>query len=375
MSSTIKNSEFCKYRDKKVINTVDQINELITNYGRTNEKLNTYLIRHDKKKDVSIFKSMTFYVFTQIACVLTVCTIVFSIGLLIGNRLVSRSSIIHAVHDEPSFDERSRVELIKTPHNETYLKGDFSVSFNVIYDNMFMGTFISSVLLLYYPSNDIGLSPDEICYSEKLDHQINSVAASTSNEEFTWKNIAINKNSSLEEKLKQFDRIGEMLNEFRKEESLMFLNSSILSYQRVKDVIYMNDKLFDKLKVYPIAGSDTTMSPGLVQGLNNITVTISLQHKVSKANGITSDAKLLEYLTADCKKGRVYLQIHFVVSHIKTIFFRTQPQSGIFLPFQVPCIIAENTKSLYDPSTFRVNVIKNYNIQKNAIKHINFFIN
>ncbi|KOB89043.1 hypothetical protein PFDG_04105 [Plasmodium falciparum Dd2] len=103
-----------------------------------------------------------------------------------------------------------------------------------------------------------------------------------------------------------------------------------------------------------------------MQGINSINVLISINHSIQ-------DKHILQNLINDCKNQRIYIQLQFGNIQIKTILFRFQPQMGSFLPFYIPCKIKNKRKT--DKNEFRLNVIKNYKVQKSAIKNINFFIN
>ncbi|GAW81293.1 hypothetical protein, conserved [Plasmodium gonderi] len=351
-------ANLCKYKNKKIVKTIDDINEFVKTYPRTNRELNTYIIKKDKGSDVSLLKSFIFYIFTQITSILAVCLVLFCIGFLIGNHISSKSSVINSVIYNFYFpnDIGANFYVVnnKLNSNGNYMNQanntlslDVIINFNFDYNNLFMGTLISSVLLYYYPANDIGLGANEFCYSSKSGILLRK-QEKYSKGEFT-----------------NFHKNDELFRIFAKENSLVFLNYSMKMKQRAQ-ITYINDLLYENLDVYPIGGSDITISPGLMQGINSIHALVSINHTVK-------DKTILDRLTNDCKKGRIYVQLHFSSIQIKTILFRFQPQTGIFLPFRVPCKIIPETKRLNNE--YRLSIIKNYNVQKSAIKNINFFIN
>ncbi|CRH00399.1 conserved Plasmodium protein, unknown function [Plasmodium relictum] len=344
--NTINDIDFCKYKNKNVLKTINDVNELIKKYPRTNRELNTYIIKKDKVNDVSLLKSFVFYIFTQITSILAVCLVIFCIGFLIGNHISSKSSLINSINYNFYLSDEKSAELYMNSESNI-LRLDIMINFNFDYYNLFMGTLISNVLLYYYPSNDIGLTADEFCYNfkkrkkekPKISPQKTSLTKSTEN--------------------------IEIFKKFIEEESLIFLNYSIKMDNNVK-ITYINDLLFENLFAYPIGGSDITISPGIMQGVNSINALISINHTIN-------DKSVLDKLLNDCKKGRIYIQLHIGNNQIKTIIFRFKPQTGTFLPFSIPCKIQRNV--ITKNNEFRLNVIKNYKIQKSSIKNINFFIN
>ncbi|ANQ08648.1 Uncharacterized protein PCOAH_00028970 [Plasmodium coatneyi] len=350
-------ANLCKYKNKKIVKTIDDINEFVKTYPKTNRELNTYIIKKDRGSEVSLLKSFVFYIFTQITSILAVCLVIFCIGFLIGNHISSKSSVVNSViyNFYLANDVGAQLYVGKlAKQNGTHgsqvqdtLALDLMINFNFDYNNLFMGTLIGKVLLYYYPANDIGVGAEEHCYRNGT---YIALARSTINpRQFPkWQ-----KNDE------------ELFENFAKENSLIFLNYA-MKMKKEAQITYINDLLFENLNAYPIGGADITISPGIMQGINSINALVSINH-------IITDKTLLQQLINDCKKGRIYVQLHFASNQIKTILFRFQPQTGIFLPFRIPCEIKSHDRS---PSNeFRLSVIKNYNVQKTAIKNINFFIN
>ncbi|KJP85624.1 hypothetical protein AK88_04737 [Plasmodium fragile] len=348
----------CKYRNKKIVKTIDDINEFVKRYPRTNRELNTYIIKKDRGSEVSLLKSFVFYIFTQITSILAVCLVIFCIGFLIGNHISSKSSVVNSVIHNFYLANDIGAQLYVTKlanKNDRHgsqmhdtLALDLMINFNFDYNNLFMGTLIGKVLLYYYPANDIGLRGEDYCYHNSRNSALSHSIMGPGGKYPKW-----NKNDE------------ELFDIFAKENSLIFLNYA-MKMKREAQITYINDLLFENLNAYPIGGADITISPGIMQGINSINALVSINH-------IITDKTLLQHLVNDCKKGRIYVQLHFTSNQIKTILFRFQPQTGIFLPFKIPCEIKSYDKS---PSNeFRLTVIKNYNVQKTAIKNINFFIN
>ncbi|CRG93033.1 conserved Plasmodium protein, unknown function [Plasmodium gallinaceum] len=344
--NTITDIYNCKYKNKNVLKTINDINELINKYPRTNRELNTYIIKKNSTNDISLLKSFVFYVFTQIISILAVCLVIFCIGFLIGNHISSKSSIMNSINYNFYLSYDNGAELYMNSESNI-LRLDIMINFNFDYNNLFMGTLINNMLLYYYPSNDIGLVADEFCYNFEGIKKENG-------------KISPPKTSFIKSAVSD-----EIFKKFLKEESLIFLNYSIKMDNNVK-ITYINDLLFENLFAYPIGGSDITMSPGIMQGINSINALISINYNVD-------DKNILDKLLDDCKKGRIYIQLHSGNNQIKTILFRFQPQTGVFLPFSIPCKIKRNT--IIKNNEFRLNVIKNHKIQKSAIKNINLFIN
>ncbi|SBS86299.1 hypothetical protein POVCU2_0036400 [Plasmodium ovale curtisi] len=400
--SGVQDPDLCKYRNKKVVKTVDDINEFIKDYPRTNRELNTYIIKKDRGNDVSFLKSFIFYIFTQITSVLAVCLVIFCIGFLIGNHISSKSSVINSVNYNVYLGNDVGAELVirsnsgasKVDSNVGEAKDSSNVAgakegsnvggakegsnvggekegsnvggaisddegypifrvnvminFNFDYNNLFMGTLISNVLLYYYPANDIGLSAEEMCYNVQ---------------NYTFTNTVLSSNRETKKSYKDND---EMYTNFLKEESLIFFNYAIKTNNNI-NITYVNDVLFENLNSYPIGGSDITISPGIMQGTNSINALASIHH-------IVKDQNILYHLLNDCKKGRIYLKLHLGEAQIKTILFHFQPQIGFFLPFKIPCTVKKGAV-IGEHDEFRLNVIKNYKVQKAAIQNINFFMN
>ncbi|GAB66802.1 hypothetical protein PCYB_101520 [Plasmodium cynomolgi strain B] len=340
-------ANLCKYKNKKIVKTIDDINEFVKTYPRTNRELNTYIIKKDRGNEVSLLKSFVFYIFTQITSILAVCLVIFCIGFLIGNHISSKSSLVNSViyNFYPANDIGAQLFLAKHANpndrqgNQVHdtLALDLMINFNFDYNNLFMGTLIGKVLLYYYPANDIGVRGEEYCY-------------------YNSKNNVLTQ--SMMSPRRQFPKSQknheELFDIFEKENSLIFLNYA-MKMKREAQITYINDLLFENLNAYPIGGADITISPGIMQGINSINALVSINH-------IIRDKTLLHHLLNDCKKGRIY-----------TILFRFQPQTGIFLPFKIPCEMKSYDRS--SSNEFRLSVIKNYNVQKTAIKNINFFIN
>ncbi|KAI4837717.1 hypothetical protein MKS88_003132 [Plasmodium brasilianum] len=359
--SSLNDREFYKYRNKKVIKTIDDINEFIKKFPRTNRELNTYIIKKDRGSDVSLFKSLIFYIFTQITSIVAVCLVIFCIGFLIGNHISSKSSIINSVNH--NFYLANNIGAVlhkgmstipsKTDINneKNLLKLDLIINIIFDYNNLFMGTLVSKVLLYYYPSNDIGLNANEFCFNTR------KYMFGASNSGIPSKTLSSNKLHDVD---------VELFKNFIKEESLIFLNYSIKKKDNNTKITFINDVLFEHLHAYPIGGSDITISPGIMQGINSINALVSINHTIT-------DENLYEMLLNDCKKGRIYIQLYFGSNQIRTILFRFQAKIGVFLPFRVPCQVRSNIK--IENSEFRMSVIKNYHVQKAAIKNINFFIN
>ncbi|EUD68387.1 hypothetical protein C922_01407 [Plasmodium inui San Antonio 1] len=351
-------ANLCKYKNKKIVKTIDDINEFVKTYPRTNRELNTYIIKKDRGREVSLLKSFVFYIFTQITSILAICLVIFCIGFLIGNHISSKSSLINSVIDNfyaaNDIGAQLYVQTVANPNDgqgsEVHhaLALDLIINFNFDYNNLFMGTLIGKVLLYYYPANDIGVRDEEYCY---YNGKNNAVAQSMRNPGRQFPKWQKNEE--------------ELFDIFAKENSLIFLNYA-MKMKKKSEITYINDLLFENLNAYPIGGADITISPGIMQGINSINALVSINHLIT-------DKTLLNHLMKDCEKGRIYVQLHFASNQIKTIFFRFQPQTGIFLPFRILCEIKSHDKS---PSNeFRLSVIKNYNVQKTAIKNINFFIN
>ncbi|KNG78645.1 hypothetical protein PFMG_04833 [Plasmodium falciparum IGH-CR14] len=232
---------------------------------------------------------------------------------------------------------------------------DIMINFNFDYNNIFLGTLISNILLYYYPSNNIGLNSSDICYNSNNFNDDNNLFIKEYNKR---------KNDGMDS-FSNYNINKELFNLFIKEESLIFLNYSIKTDNNIK-ITFINNTLYDDLIKYPIGGSDISISPGIMQGINSINVLISINHSIQ-------DKHILQNLINDCKNQRIYIQLQFGNIQIKTILFRFQPQMGSFLPFYIPCKIKNKRKT--DKNEFRLNVIKNYKVQKSAIKNINFFIN
>ncbi|SBT36028.1 hypothetical protein POVWA2_030160 [Plasmodium ovale wallikeri] len=373
--SGVQDPDLCKYRNKRVVKTVDDINEFIKDYPRTNRELNTYIIKKDRGNDVSFLKSFIFYIFTQITSVLAVCLVIFCIGFLIGNHISSKSSVINSVNYNVYLGNDVGAELVirsnsgapnvdgnvgeaKEGSNAGGAKSDdegypifrvnVMINFNFDYNNLFMGTLISNVLLYYYPANDIGMSSEEMCYNVQ---------------NYKFRNTVLSSNRESNKSYKDND---EMYRNFLKEESLIFFNYSIKTNNNI-NITYVNNVLFENLNSYPIGGSDITISPGIMQGTNSINALASIHH-------IVKDKEILYNLLNDCKKGRIYLKLHLGEAQIKTILFHFQPQIGFFLPFKIPCTVKKGAV-IGEHDEFRLNVVKNYKVQKAAIQNINFFMN
>ncbi|CAG9474804.1 conserved Plasmodium protein, unknown function [Plasmodium vivax] len=352
-------ANFSKYKNKKIVKTIDDINEFVKTYPRTNRELNTYIIKKDRGSEVSLLKSFVFYIFTQITSILAVCLVIFCIGFLIGNHMSSKSSVVNSViynfYSAKDLGAQLYVVRDANPNDgeggqvHDTLALDLMINFNFDYNNLFMGTLIGKALLYYYPANDIGVRGEEYCYSDGKNGEVAQPMMMSARRQFS--------------KWQQKDE--KLLAIFEKENSLIFLNYA-MKMKREAQITYINDLLLENLNAFPIGGADVTISPGIMQGINSINALVSINHMIS-------DQALLHHLTNDCKKGRIYVQLHFASNQIKTILFRFQPQTGMFLPFRIPCEIKSHEKS---PSNeFRLSVIKNYNVQKTAIKNINFFIN
>ncbi|CAA9988570.1 conserved Plasmodium protein, unknown function [Plasmodium knowlesi strain H] len=348
----------CKYKNKKIVKTIDDINEFVKTYPRTNRELNTYIIKKDRGSEVSLLKSFVFYIFTQITSILAVCLVIFCIGFLIGNHISSKSSVVNSViyNSYSPNDIGAQLYVGKLANQNERQRSqvhdalglDLMINFNFDYNNLFMGTLIGKVLLFYYPANDIGVRSEEYCYRNSTYSALAQFMMSPKRQFPKWQ-----KNHE------------ELYAIFAKENSLIFLNYA-MKMKREAEITYINDLLFENLNAYPIGGADITISPGIMQGINSINALVSINH-------IITDKTLLQHLINDCKKGRIYVQLHFASNQIKTILFRFQPQTGIFLPFRIPCEIKSQDNGLNNE--FRLSVIKNYNVQKTAIKNINFFIN
>ncbi|VWU49413.1 conserved protein, unknown function [Hepatocystis sp. ex Piliocolobus tephrosceles] len=352
-----------RYRNKRVVKTVDDINEFIRKYPRTNKELNIYMTKKNKESGVSFVKSYFFYIITQITSILGICLIIFSIGFLIGNNVSSKLLLMNSINDNYFLINDLGARLIVNKNDRNILLLDIIINFNFDYSNIFMGTLISNVMLYYYPSNEIGNNADEVCYNKN-------------NLKFKKKvldnNILLNTISNYN---KEYNK--EKYITFLKEGSLVFFNYSIKDNKNNPMVTYINDILFNNLIAYPIGGSEITLSPGIMKGINFINVLASINHNIA-------DTQLLDFLLKDCAKGRIYIQLHFWNVIIKTISFRFQPQMGTFLPFKIPCEIKQVNK--IDDKTeggilsqnnddFRLSVLKNYQVQILSIKNINMFVN
>lgn len=354
--SSLNEETFYKYKNKRVIKTIDDIDEFINKYPRTNKELNTYIIKKEKGNDVSLLKCFIFYIFTQITSILAVCLVIFCIGFLIGNHISSKSSIINSINYNYYLSSDKSAELyVDTYEGNNMLTLDIMINFNFDYNNIFLGTLISNILLYYYPSNNIGLNSSDICYNSNNFNDDNNLFIKEYNKR---------KNDGMDS-FSNYNINKELFNLFIKEESLIFLNYSIKTDNNIK-ITFINNTLYDDLIKYPIGGSDISISPGIMQGINSINVLISINHSIQ-------DKHILQNLINDCKNQRIYIQLQFGNIQIKTILFRFQPQMGSFLPFYIPCKIKNKRKT--DKNEFRLNVIKNYKVQKSAIKNINFFIN
>ncbi|CDO63142.1 conserved Plasmodium protein, unknown function [Plasmodium reichenowi] len=360
--SSLNEETFYKYKNKRVIKTIDDIDEFINKYPRTNKELNTYIIKKEKGNDVSLLKSFIFYIFTQITSILAVCLVIFCIGFLIGNHISSKSSIINSINYNYYLSSDKGAELyVDNYEGSNMLTLDIMINFNFDYNNIFLGTLISNILLYYYPSNNIGLNSSDICYNSNYVNVDNNF--NVDNNLFI-KEYNKRKNEGMDS-FSNYNINKELFNLFIKEESLIFLNYSIKTDNNIK-ITFINNTLYDHLIKYPIGGSDISISPGIMQGINSINVLISINHSIQ-------DKHILQKLINDCKNQRIYIQLQFGNIQIKTILFRFQPQMGSFLPFYIPCKIKNKRKT--DKNEFRLNVIKNYKVQKSAIKNINFFIN
>ncbi|SCM23410.1 conserved Plasmodium protein, unknown function [Plasmodium chabaudi adami] len=346
----------CKYRNKRIVKEIDDIHEFIKTYPHTNEELNNYFIKKDRQNSVSPFKRFIFYILTQIASILAVCIIIFCVGFLIGNNISSKSSIINSISNSYYLSNNIGAVLIigKPSTQNTDSSNDVNnvltlnmmINFNFNYNNIFMGTLISKVLLHYYPANAIKLNPNEYCYNVYNSNIIND---------------GIRKHKT------DFGKNSDDYISFLQDESLIFLNYSIKENRNIK-ITYINDLLFSKLTSYPIAGSDITVSPGIMHGISSINTLISV-------NYIIKDTNIQDNLLNDCKLGRIYLRLDLVDPRIKTMFFRFTPQIGTFLPFKIPCEIKNGKTVTNENKEFRDNLIKQHKMQRSAIKNISLFMN
>ncbi|ETB62488.1 hypothetical protein YYC_01052 [Plasmodium yoelii 17X] len=348
-----------KYRNKRIVKEIDDIHEFIKTYPHTNEELNKYFIKKDRQNSVSPFKRFIFYILTQIASILGVCIIIFCVGFLIGNNISSKSSIINSINNSYYLPNNIGAVLVidknSTKHNDTLsdennvLTLNIIINFNFSYNNIFMGTLISKVLLYYYPANEIKLNPNDYCYNVN-----NKFGLRQNNDDFGQ-----NKND--------FGQNNDDYTFFLQDESLVFLNYSNKENKNIK-ITYINDLLFSNLKSYPIAGSDITISPGIMYGISSI-------NTLASVNYIIKDTEIQNNLLNDCKLGRIYLRLDLIDPRIKTMFFRFKPQIGIFLPFRIPCIIKKEHTVTNENKEFRENLIKHHKMQRSAIKNISLFMN
>lgn len=267
---------------------------------------------------MSLLKCFIFYIFTQITSILAVCLVIFCIGFLIGNHISSKSSIINSINYNYYLSSDKSAELyVDNYEGNNMLTLDIMINFNFDYNNIFLGTLISNILLYYYPSNNIGLNSSDICYNSNNFNDDNNLFIKEYNKR---------KNDGMDS-FSNYNINKELFNLFIKEESLIFLNYSIKTDNNIK-ITFINNTLYDDLIKYPIGGSDISISPGIMQGINSINVLISINHSIQ-------DKHILQNLINDCKNQRIYIQLQFGNIQIKTILFRFQPQMGSFLPFYI----------------------------------------
>lgn len=354
----------CKYRDRRVIKTVNDLNELIKYYSRTNEKLNTYIIKKDKTKAASFLKSLTFYVFTQITSWISIFLVIFFVGFLIGYHLSPKSVLLNLVNQNLQIMDNEEAILYKMSDNYV-LRLSSTVDFSFDYNNLFMGTLIGNMVLYYYPSNDIGVSGNEVCYAlEETTVDNNTGGAKVEEKKPFSTGVPIKRTPFNAEDLKT------IFKKFDTDESLIFLNSALTKSKYVKDknITYMNDCLFSDFNAYPLGGSEIAVSSGILQGINYVTTELSINTIFDNSNN-----EFLSYLIKDCTLGRIYVQLHFLSNQVKTILLRIKPQKSIFLPFKIKCRIVPTVEIPAD-SEFRSKVIHSYRIQMAAARNINFFI-
>lgn len=356
---------YCKYRNKRVIKTVNHLNELIKNYSKTNEKLNTLIIKKNKTKTASLLKSLTFFFFTRITSTIAIFFVVCFFGFLVGYHMSPKRALLHFVNQNFEAVDNEHAFLYKTEKGYV-LRLDCIFDFTFDYNTIFMGTLVSSMMVYYYPSNNIGMSANEVCYS-KENAKVNTKTQIDKAETASENNNALKKmNPRTNDTIKELQKVFE---KFEKDESVIFLNSSSTSAKNSNiTVTYMNDFLFSELNAYPIGGSDVAISAGILYGINYVNTHISVNNIFDNTN-----SDMLAQLLEDCKKGRIYIQLRILTYHIKTILFRVKPPKGMFLPFKINCKIVEGEIATTN-NDFRSKVLQSYRIQRVTIHSINFFI-